>query len=66
MRHKDNVILYCFGPSESKMSPESKILRLVVGVDCLKVVCSYKGSSRPPYIGQWMRSVPRLLVDYDQ
>jgi hypothetical protein len=27
----------------------------------------YKGSPRPPYIGQRMRSVPRLqLVGYDQ
>jgi hypothetical protein len=25
-----------------------------------------RGSPRPPYIGQRMRSVPRLLVDYDQ
>jgi hypothetical protein len=26
----------------------------------------HKGPPRLPYIGQWMRSVPRLLVDYDQ
>jgi hypothetical protein len=26
----------------------------------------YKGSPRPPYIGQRARSVPRLLVGYDQ
>jgi hypothetical protein len=26
----------------------------------------YKGSPRPPYIGQRMRLVPRLLVGYDQ
>jgi hypothetical protein len=26
----------------------------------------YKGLPRPPYIGQRARSVPRLLVGYDQ
>jgi hypothetical protein len=30
------------------------------------LVGSYKGSPRPPYIGQQMRSVPRLLVGYSQ
>jgi hypothetical protein len=26
----------------------------------------YKGSPHPPYFGQRMRSVARLLVEYDQ
>jgi hypothetical protein len=60
VRHKDKAILYWFGPLESKT------LRLVVGVDCLGIGWMYKGSPRPPYIGQRMRSVPRLLVGYDQ
>jgi hypothetical protein len=59
-RHKDKASLYCFGP------PESNTLRLVVGVDCLRIAYEYKGSPRPPYIGQQMRSVPILLVSYDQ
>jgi hypothetical protein len=45
---------------------ESNTLRLVVGVDCLGIAYEYKGSPRPPYIGQRTRSVPRLLVGYDQ
>jgi hypothetical protein len=54
--------LYWFGP------PESNTLRLVVGVDCLGIGRGeiHKGSPRPPYIGQRTRSVPRLLVGYDQ
>jgi hypothetical protein len=56
---KNTASLYWFGP------PESKTLRPVVGVDCLRIVYEYKGSPRPPYIGQRMRSVPRLLVGYD-
>jgi hypothetical protein len=57
MRHKDNAILYWFGP------PESNTLRPVVGVDCLGIgrgVELQGGSPRPPYIGQRMRPVPRL------
>jgi hypothetical protein len=54
------TILYCFGP------PESNTLRLVVGVDCLTIGYEYEGLPRPPYIGWRMRSVPRLLVGYDQ
>jgi hypothetical protein len=45
---------------------ESKTLRSVVGVDFLKIAWLYKGSPRLPYIGQQTRSVPRLLVSYDQ
>jgi hypothetical protein len=52
--------LYWFRP------PEINTLRPVVGVDCLRIGLMYKGSPRPPYIGQRMRSVPRLLVGYDQ
>jgi hypothetical protein len=33
---------------------------------CRRIAYSYKGSPRPPYIGQRTRSVPRLLVGYDQ
>jgi hypothetical protein len=59
-RHKDKAILYWFGP------PKSNTLRLVVVVDCLRIAYVYKGSPHPPYIGQRMRLVPRLLVGYDQ
>jgi hypothetical protein len=55
--------LYWFGPLESNT------LRAVVGVDYLKFGRDdhvTRGSPRPPYIGQRMRSVPRLLVGYDQ
>jgi hypothetical protein len=52
--------LYWFGPLESNT------LGPVVGVDCLRTAYEYKGSPRPPYIGQQMMSVPRLLVGYDQ
>jgi hypothetical protein len=63
-RNTENTTsLYWFGP------PESNTLRPVVGVDCLRVGRDNdddpKGSPRPPYIGQRMRSVPRLLVGYD-
>jgi hypothetical protein len=44
--------------------PESKTLRPVVVVDCLRIAYCYKGSPCPPYIGQRARSVPRLLVSY--
>jgi hypothetical protein len=62
-RNTENTAsLYWFGP------PESNTLRPVVGVDCLGLVevMLHKGSPRPPYIGQRMRSVPRLLIGYDQ
>jgi hypothetical protein len=52
--------LYWFG------SPESNTVRPVVGVDCLRIVYVHRGSPRPPYIGQRMRSIPRLLVGYNQ
>jgi hypothetical protein len=61
MRNTENTAsLYWFGP------PESNALRPVVGVDCLRIARCYKGLPCPPYIGQRMRSVPRLLVSYDQ
>jgi hypothetical protein len=41
-------------------------MRLVVGVDCLRIAYEYMGLPHPLYIGQRMRSVPRLLVGYDQ
>jgi hypothetical protein len=60
-RNTENMTsLSWFGP------PESNTLRPVVGVDCLRIAYMYKGSPRPPYIGQQMRSVPRLLVGYNQ
>jgi hypothetical protein len=62
-RNTENTAsLYWFGPSESNT------LRPVVGVDCLRIGRGdvTKGSSRPPYIGQRMRSIPRLLIGYDQ
>jgi hypothetical protein len=60
-RNTENTTsLYWFGPLESNT------LRPVVGVDCLRIVYEYKGSPRQPYIGQRMRSVPRLLVGYNQ
>jgi hypothetical protein len=60
-RNTENTAsLYWFEP------PESNTLCLVVGVDCLRIAYEYKGSPCPPYIGQRMRSVPRLLVGYDQ
>jgi hypothetical protein len=52
--------LYWFGPLESNT------LRPVVGVDCLRIGRMIQGSPCLPYIGQRMRSVPRLLVGYDQ
>jgi hypothetical protein len=62
-RHKDKAILYWFGPLGSKtLRP---VLRLVLLGDCV-IGRIHKGSPRPPYIGQQMRSVPRLLVGYDQ
>jgi hypothetical protein len=57
------VSLYWFRPLESNT------LRPVVGVDCLRVGRgddNTRGSPHPPYIGQRMRSVPRLLIGYDQ
>jgi hypothetical protein len=52
MRNTENTTsLYWFGPLESKTQHP------VVDVDCLRIVYWYKG--------QWMRSVPRLLVGYD-
>jgi hypothetical protein len=62
MQNTENTAsLYWFGP------PKSNTLRPVVGVDCLRIGRGvYKGSPRPPYIGQRMRSVPKLLVGYDQ
>jgi hypothetical protein len=56
------VSLHLFGP------PESNTLRPVVDVDCLRVGRDddTRGSPCPPYISQRMRSVPRLLVGYDQ
>jgi hypothetical protein len=61
---ENTVCLYWFGP------PESNTLRPVVGVDCLRIgrgeVVLQGRSPRSPYIGQRMRSVPRLLVGYDQ
>jgi hypothetical protein len=62
-RNTENTAsLYWFRP------PESNTLRPVVGVDCLRIALIEvnKGSPRPPYIGQRMRSAPRLLVGYDQ
>jgi hypothetical protein len=32
----------------------------------LRIAWCYKGSPRPPYIGQRIRLVPKLLVGYDQ
>jgi hypothetical protein len=62
-RHKDKAILYWFGPPESKTL--RLVLRFVLLEDC--VFCRiHKGSPRSTYIGQRMRSVPKLLVDYDQ
>jgi hypothetical protein len=52
--------LYWFGPLESKTL--RLVLRLLLLRDCVYV----QGSPRPPYIGQRMRSVPKLLVGYDQ
>jgi hypothetical protein len=61
VRNTENTTsLYWFGP------PESNTLYPVVGVDCLGIGLLYKGSPRPPYIVQRMRSVPRLLIGYDQ
>jgi hypothetical protein len=59
---ENTACLYWFGP------PESNTLRLVVGVDYLRIGRGglIRGSPRPPYIGQRMRSVPRLLVGYNQ
>jgi hypothetical protein len=62
-RNTENMAgLYWFGPLESNT------LRLVVGVDYLRLARDDdpRGSPHPPYIGQRMRSVPRLLVGYDQ
>jgi hypothetical protein len=60
-RNSENMAsLYWFGPLESNT------LRLVVSVDSLGIGYEYKGSPRPPYIGQRARSVPRHLVCYDQ
>jgi hypothetical protein len=58
---KNKASLYWFGP------PESNTLRPVVGVDYLRIGRGdiTRGLPRPPYIGQRMRSVPRLLVGYD-
>jgi hypothetical protein len=57
---ENTTSLYWFRPLESNT------LRPVVGVDWLGIGSEYKGSPRPPYIGQQMRSVQRLLVGYDQ
>jgi hypothetical protein len=50
--------------------PESNTLHPVVSVDCLRIglveVGLYKWSPRTPYIGQRIRSVPILLVGYEQ
>jgi hypothetical protein len=60
-RNTENTVsLYWLRP------PESKTLCLVIGVDCLRIAYCYKESPCPPYIGQQTRSVPRLLVGYDQ
>jgi hypothetical protein len=58
--HREHGEFILFGPLESNT------LRPIIGVDCLRIAYEYKGSPRPPYIGQWTRSVPRLLVGYDQ
>jgi hypothetical protein len=60
---ENTASLYLFG------NPESKILSLVLRFVLLRIaglVEVHKGSPRPPYIGQRTRSVPRLLVGYDQ
>jgi hypothetical protein len=61
MRNAENTAsLYWFGPPESKtLHP---VLRFVLLGDSVMV----QGSPRPPYIVQRMRSVPRLLVGYNQ
>jgi hypothetical protein len=63
-RNTENTAgLYWFGPSESNtLHP---VLRFVLLGDCWIGDCT-KGSPHPPYIGQRMRSVPRILVGYDQ
>jgi hypothetical protein len=59
---ENSASLYWFGLLENNT------LRPVLGVDCLRIGRGevHKGSPRPPYIGQRMRLVPRLLVGYDQ
>jgi hypothetical protein len=63
-RNTENTAsLYWFGPPESKtLRP---VLRFVLLRDCT-IGRIHKGSPRLPYIGQRMRSVPRLFVGYDQ
>jgi hypothetical protein len=57
---KEHKELYRFGP------PETNNLRPVVSVDCLRIGRMLQGSPRLLYIGKRMRSVPKLLVGYDQ
>jgi hypothetical protein len=45
--------------------PPARTARRILGSGVVSV-CSSVRSPRPPYIGQQMRSVPRLLVGYDQ
>jgi hypothetical protein len=54
---ENTASLYWFGPSESKT------LRPIVGVDCLRIAYGYKGRLARLILG--MRSVTILLVGYD-